>query len=406
VSFAPAETAAAPQPQIDQPTIDPPTIEYPLIDRPAPVAPELTAAGAPGNRLRVLDGLRWLAALSVLAYHYVAYGRGTLAWGVRPSEVFPTASLAASYGWLGVQVFFLISGFVICMSAWGRSLSGFFVSRAARLYPAYWVSVVMITVVLTLWPIFGKPLELREVLVNLTMMQSGLGAPNVDGIYWTLWIEFLFYLLFSVVVWKGLTYRRVVAFVMIWSVAAILAPTLRIPVLNYLVIVEWAPYFISGITCFLIYRFGHSPLLWGIIAVNWTVAVYRMYPVQAAHARLLGDAAPAATWPALVVITAAFVFLLAIASGWFARVEWKWLTTLGALTYPTYLLHEYTGWTAINALAGHLPAPLILVIVTAAVIALAWAVHVLVERPMGRWMRRRLTAAFDRLRPAGQGLAD
>lgn len=361
-----------------------------------PGAVAVTVRQSSADRLRALDGMRWVAAMSVLAYHYLAYGRGQLAWGVRPSTIFPTLSVPASYGWLGVQLFFLISGFVICMSAWGRSLSGFFVSRAARLYPAYWVSIVLVTATLFLWPTVGKPLKPHEVLVNLTMLQTPLGVPHVDGLYWTLWVELVFYLLFSIVVWRGLNYRRVVAFCMIWTVAAVLLPAAKSPLLSGLVLPDAAPYFISGVACYLIYRFGHSSLLWGIIGVNWLIAVQRMYPLHLEHVKLLGRPAP--TWPALVIITLGFAFMIAIASGRFAWVRWNWLTTLGALTYPTYLLHEYIGWTAIRALAGRLPAPVIVIIVTAGVITLAWAVHKVIEKPVGRWMRRSLGQAFAKIR--------
>ncbi|MBV1854696.1 acyltransferase family protein [Catellatospora tritici] len=350
-----------------------------------------------GDRLRALDGLRWLAALSVVAYHYLAFGRKTGAWGVRPAEIFPVLSQPASYGWLGVQVFFLISGFVICMSAWGRGVSHFFVSRASRLYPAYWVSVLLITAVVTLWPVVVEPRTAREVLVNLTMLQTPLGAPHVDGLYWTLWVELVFYLLFSVLVWRGLTYRRVLGFCMIWTVAAVLLPALKMPLVNTLVMRDYAPYFVAGIVCYLIHRFGPSPLLWGVLGVNWIIAVYRMYPEQAEHVRVMGGTTPAATWPALLIITGAFALVAAIALGWFSWARWRWLTTLGALTYPTYLLHEYPGWTAFRLLVGELPPLLIVALVFTGVIVLAWVVHRYFERPASRLMRRSLNQAFARI---------
>ncbi len=353
-----------------------------------------------GGRLPALDGLRFLAAMAVLSYHYFAYGDGVRVWGVHPSVVFPHLSVPASYGWLGVQVFFLISGFVICMSAWGRGLGEFFVSRATRLYPAYWVSIVLVTAVATLWPIIAQARPPREVLVNLTMLEAPMGVPYVDGVYWTLWYELLFYLLFSVVVWRGLTYSRVVAFCMIWTMAAVLLPPLRIPVVSWFASPDSAPYFIGGICCYLIYRFGFSWLLFGLLGVNWIIAVYRIYPTVVAHVKILGPGAPAKSWPAVAIITAAYAFVLAVALGRFAWVRWKWLTVAGALTYPVYLLHEYLGWTAIREMKDHLPAWLIVTIVTSCVLVLAWLVHKLVERPASRWMRDRLLRGITELRKA------
>ncbi|GHB54845.1 hypothetical protein GCM10010347_25890 [Streptomyces cirratus] len=70
------------------------------------------AGGSPdaGIRLSALDGIRFVAALMVVFYHYFALAS---AWGRPASAVFPTAHAAAEYGWLGVEVFFLVSGFVI-----------------------------------------------------------------------------------------------------------------------------------------------------------------------------------------------------------------------------------------------------------------------------------------------------
>lgn len=87
-----------------------PTAETPeATPRPERTAPRET-------RLRALDGLRLIAALMVAAYHYG--GRGgdiTRAWGSSAELQFPTLHNYFAYGCLGVQVFFVISGFVICM---------------------------------------------------------------------------------------------------------------------------------------------------------------------------------------------------------------------------------------------------------------------------------------------------
>src|SRR5689334_19586233 len=116
----------------------------PAVVRPrhsAPLESDATAAPAAhpvrrpdGSRLRALDGLRLLAALAVGVYHYVAYTGSTAAWGQDPNSVFPQWSPMAAYGWLGVEIFFIISGFAICMSCWGRTVGDFFRSRVTRLY--------------------------------------------------------------------------------------------------------------------------------------------------------------------------------------------------------------------------------------------------------------------------------
>ncbi len=70
------------------------------------------------------------------------------------------------------------------------------------------------------------------ILLSLTMLQSGSGVRDVDGVYWTLWSELRFYLLFLEVVWTGLTYRKVVLFCCVWGASAVLAPAAGLPLLD------------------------------------------------------------------------------------------------------------------------------------------------------------------------------
>ena len=108
---------------------------------PEPEPPARFPATARAPRLRVLDGLRLVAALSVMAYHYTA--RTSNAWDGDVRAVWPGVGRLTQYGYLRVNLFFLISGFVILMTAWGRTVETFAVSRVTRLFPAYWVGVAL-----------------------------------------------------------------------------------------------------------------------------------------------------------------------------------------------------------------------------------------------------------------------
>jgi peptidoglycan/LPS O-acetylase OafA/YrhL len=213
--------------------------------------------------MRALDGLRILAALMVCAYHYAGKaGPVAQSWGQSPAHVFPTFSQAATYGSLGVQFFFLISGFVICMSSWGRSVGGFFRSRVSRLYPAYWVAIVLVTAAACALPVVVEPLRSDQLLLNLTMLQQPMGADRVLGVCWTLWVELRFYVLFALfVVWRGVTYRRVVIFCCLWTFAGVLARVAATPLTDELVMRDHAPYFIGGLALYLIHRYGSNLLL-------------------------------------------------------------------------------------------------------------------------------------------------
>src|SRR5690606_9220061 len=127
-------------------------------------------------------------------------------------EAFPTLHRASAWGTFGVDLFFVISGFVILLTAWGRTVPQYVASRVSRLFPAYWVAVALTGVLLLwIWP-DRKPVSVPQVGANLTMVQSAFGIGHLDGAYWTLWTELRFYLLVGLLMLIGLTMTRLVVF--------------------------------------------------------------------------------------------------------------------------------------------------------------------------------------------------
>nr|WP_209445247.1 acyltransferase [Streptomyces achromogenes] len=365
----------------------------------APAAP----SQRPASRLRALDGLRLLAALMVCLYHFAGRGGPVAgAWQESPGRLFPTLSRAAVYGCLGVQFFFVISGFVICMSSWGRTPGQFFRSRVARLYPAYWAALLLVTGACLLLPDVVRPARPDEFLVNLTMLQQPLGVPRVLGVCWTLWAEARFYVLFALcVVRRGVTYRRVVLFCGLWTLAGVLARVAREPLLDELVMPEHAPFFIGGLALYLVHRHGGDPLLWGIVAVSWLLGQHSCV-TGLWHPGAQGGDFHRDPYVVQAVVTLAFAAVAVVALG---RPRWadrRWLTVAGALTYPFYLIHEHLGWFVIRVVrrdVGLGPWPTLGVTV-AGLLGLAWLLHRFVERPLGPWLKRALPA------PSAGALAD
>lgn len=347
-----------------------------------------------GPRLEVLDGLRFVAAMAVVGYHFTTMDR---VWQRPAVELFPAQT--ATYGWLGVYLFFLISGFVICMSAWNRGVGSFLLSRAVRLYPAYWLSVVVIALVVTVFAL--RPVSWSGALVNLTMFQEAFGAPPLAEVYWTLWAELRFYLLFALVVWWGLTYRRVAGFCVAWLAAVTVAKAV-VPdggLVHVVLMTDHAPLFTGGVACYLVYRFRPTVLTWGIVAASFLLAV----PAARYRAGLESypGRPPVASWPAVVLMGVCFLVVIAVALGRLSWVRGRWLVVLGATTYPLYLLHLDLGGPLLRAWQWHVPPVVLVTAVTAATIGLAWLVHRYVERPLTALARRtprRAPAGLDVLR--------
>ncbi|MFF8784134.1 acyltransferase family protein [Streptomyces sp. NPDC015125] len=359
--------------------------------RSAGVPPALGAGGGP-SRLRALDGLRLLAALMVAAYHFGGRsGEISQAWGGSPAQQFPTAAPLFAYGCLGVQIFFVISGFVICLSGWGRTLRAFIASRVSRLYPAYWAAILLVTAVFALPWVAYKALPPSEVLTNLTMLQQPLGVDRVLGVCWTLWAEMRFYALFALcVVLPGATRGRVVLFCAGWTLAAALAQAAHQPFLDTVLMPEYAPFFIGGVGLYLLHRYGaRDPIAWAIVLVSWLIGQH--YAVAGLwHAPSATAFSYRSTAAIIAVVTLGFALVAAVALGKLRWANWRWLTVAGALTYPFYLVHEHLGWVVVRALHHGigLPSYATLILTVGLMLLLAWVLHRFVERPLTPALKR------------------
>ncbi|WP_078629250.1 acyltransferase family protein [Streptomyces sp. 142MFCol3.1] len=375
------------------------------LDTPAKSTPGTGADGVPPRipprahapRLRALDGLRLVAALMVAGYHYGGRdGEVTQAWGSSPQHQFPLLHSYFAYGCLGVQVFFVISGFVICMSGWGRTPRAFFASRASRLLPAYWAAIVIVTAVFALPVVAYKAVSPSDALVNLTMLQQPLGVDRVLGVCWTLWAEVRFYALFALcIVLPGASRQRVILFCAGWTLAAAIAQAANEPLLNLVLMPEYAPFFIGGVGLYLVHRERRDAYAWGIVGVSWLIGQH--YAVQRLwHAPDPDFFSYRTSFGIVLVVTLGYLAVAAIALGWLNWANWRWLSVAGALTYPFYLVHEHLGWVAIRACHRtlHIPSYGTFLLTVAVMLLLAW----LLNRYVEEWLTPKIRTALSRPR--------
>lgn len=342
----------------------------------------------------VLDGLRFLAALAVMMYHFTA--RSHTSWGAEPVDVFPGLSDLTAWGAFGVDLFFVISGFVILMTAWGRDVRSYATSRVTRLFPAYWAGVLLTGFLLiVLWP-GQKELNATDVGVNLTMLQTAFGYPHVDGVYWTLWVELRFYILMGILLVIGLTGSRVLAFAALWPALGAMAHSANVDLVAELLVWNYAPLFAGGMALFVLTRDPRSVIAWLVLLQNvilgaaWSGGHSRGIITRGSGIELSEPLC------ALIIVGCFTVVSLATLTP-LRHIAAGWLTTAGLLTYPVYLLHEYWGWWFIDVLNDSLPRYVVLAIAMVAVIAMAWAVHRFVERPHAPRLKRGLNQAFTAL---------
>lgn len=330
-------------------------------------------------RLLLLDCLRLTAAIGVVLYHYTAFS-GSEFWGVPAREVFPRLSLITAYGALGVQLFFIISGFVILMSAYGRSVGQFAASRISRLFPAYWTAVLLAAILLlVISPGSLNKVSWADAVVNLTMLQQALTVPSLDGVYWTLWVELLFYLTIAFFLWRGMTEQKLLAFIFVWPLLGLLSLQANAKILEAVLIPVYSPLFAVGMGIYLIHAHGHNMVRWLAVAVNVVLSCHQTaVGFLPAMSHSTGrELSLEVMWLAIL----SFVAIVALISTTPLRnCGWKWMSVAGALTYPLYLVHEMWGWWIIRTVHHALgPWPSVAVAAAFAVI-LAWLIHKLIER--------------------------
>ncbi|PXW97999.1 peptidoglycan/LPS O-acetylase OafA/YrhL [Sphaerotilus hippei] len=332
-----------------------------------------------------IDLLRGLACLSVVGFHF--FWRGQSADWITPHAPAWLEAIAR-YGDMGVSLFFMISGFVISLSARHRTVRQFVASRVARLYPALWVAAPLTAATAWLAHDGRFTVEGSTLLLNLTMVPQYFGVDFVDGAYWSLAVELQFYLLVVIALALGLM-QRVEWLVGGWLLLSIVDLLRPVWPLEFWLAVHWAPLFGAGMLACQIRREGPSLDRWLLYAACWILALLFAWradtdaPGPAGHAH--------DPWIGLALLSGFFVLFIAIAlDRWQLRAS-RLTRWAGLLTYPVYLLHQNIGYLAIEGLnrigLDLVPAALL---TTTAVGLLAVLVHRLVEQPLSLRLRRTL----------------
>jgi len=332
----------------------------------------------PGNRKRLVevDALRGLAALAVVLIHYLDRFDELHDHATEPLFWVP-------WGARGVQVFFVISGFVIFMTlSHCRRPMDFIVSRFSRLYPAYWAGIIFTTLAVHAVGVEYYQRPLLDVIVNFTMLQKLPFVPgdDIEGVYWTLYVELWFYaaifllyilgqlrrievwlvvgLIASTIWWGGETYGG--AFFWGWQLTQGLSP-----------VMDQIPFFVMGVCLYRIYS-RERPADAGLIIVAALLTVSMQLPVEFLMAGLIA--------------LGAFGLILTGRAGFLRQPVLLWM---GAISYTLYLVHNFAGraliyrledegWTANAAVA------MAMAIALLSATLLTW----LVERPAQRAIRR------------------
>ncbi|MAA98020.1 MAG: hypothetical protein CMN87_20340 [Stappia sp.] len=348
-------------------------------------------ARPPAMRRPGLDLLRVLAVAAVAWFHF---GFRMQVTGEAGEALVGDPGGLARYGYLGVSVFFAISGYVITMSTEGRDPIAFAVARFARLWPVFLACMTLTALVTLATPGFGFTVTLPQVLANATMLAPFLGQPLVDGAYWSIVVEIIFYGWVFVLMSVGLWHRHRVMIAIMWVLlAGIENLWLDSDLLRKLLLLEFAGVFAFGIA---LRAWEHGePMALPVTMVALLQAV-------SSSINFAKSLAPLYDEPFSILLAAMFTLGGLLLLALLTRVPEKALPTrlcavAGRATYPFYLLHQhigYAGFLLLTPLAGFAGAATIIV---AALTAMALFLTLTLERPAGRLLREagdRLDARF------------
>ncbi|MGH8076378.1 MAG: acyltransferase family protein [Lysobacter sp.] len=345
------------------------------------------------KRVNEIDLLRFAAALSVVFFHYAFRGYAADDRSIMP---YPLLAPIAKYAYLGVELFFLISGFVILMTASRGNLKVFAISRFVRLYPAFWACCTLSFVLILLLGGDRYSASFGQYLVNMTMLSGFVGVPSIDGVYWSLFVELQFYGLVAALMIVGRIHQAQF-FLVLWLIVTALLEMFPIGPLRFLLLTNYAVYFIAGAMCFLIWSRGVSILRLGVILACLAIALRQALGGLSAFETHYGAEMNAGAVAGIII--AFFAIMLMVATRRTGSLgHQRWLTA-GALTYPLYLIHQYVGFMIFNVAYPAINQHLLFWGTLLLMLGVAYAVHVLVERQWSPTLKKLLENTWDGVAP-------
>jgi peptidoglycan/LPS O-acetylase OafA/YrhL len=339
----------------------------------------MSAPTTRSSRISELDALRGIAAVAVMIFHYTA---GLIQNSITNVYVPP---FEFAWGEKGVHLFFMISGYVIFMTLDRTSSAlSFAWGRFSRLFPAYWVCVLITYAAIQLWGLSHQDVSLKDMLFNLTMMPRFVRAKFLDGSYWSLEFEVLFYIAMLGLHRMGLFKRFTVPVMLAWLAAS----TASFYVLTYgdpesslfrltgkikaLTSLDYIHLFAVGMTVYDSQRSKRFSIGHGLVLAVCAVHIFLKQE----------DAAEP------YVVCAAGALLYFATMGKLPFLSTRPLLFLGAISYPLYLVHQTMGLMVLHHLDQKYHSPFLAFLVACVgSVLLGWLIHSTIEMPVMRALR-------------------
>ena len=327
-------------------------------------------------RIVALDLIRFFAAISVVLYHYVS---------APDSNAYPLWSEVTKFGYLGVPLFFMISGYVIALSANNRSPAQFAVSRFVRLYPALWAGVIFTVLISTTLAAYSY--SIPQVLANFTLLNNYLGFADVDGVYWTLKAELKFYACIFLLLLFGV-FNKFHIWLTVWLALTVMHAIFAQPFfMGWFISPGYSSFFIAGIAFFLIQTQPKNSYHYFILISSLLLSGYLGYHQTAGF---LINPGASEKWISVALICCSYLLLYLLCTGKLNIKARSSYLTIGALTYPLYLIHKVAGEVMIDRFSHVVPEEIMILITIVLMVFIAWLIHIAIEKPLATPMKNTL----------------
>lgn len=340
------------------------------------------------KRIYQIDLFRFIAAVGVMFYHYTSLYRIQQPDGsyLRP---FPGVAEITKFGYLGVDLFFIISGFVIILTVQRSSFIHFIKSRITRLYPAYWFCLTLTFLVITIWGGIKYNATFKQFLINGTMLNGFTKVPYVDGVYWSLYVELKFYLLVALFLLIN-TVKKINLnyFIIFWFMLSLAFPFLEhlsspvIRILKSAFILDYSPLFIAGILYFKTYKEGFKLIYLPALIVCLALSIYhginKMQDVEALY-----DLSYSPYSIALFLLSFNVLMFL-VSNQKLQAINSPKLLRLGVMTYPLYLIHQKIGYIIFMHFMNENNRGIVIMATMVLMLTSAYLINVFIEIPFSQ----------------------
>ncbi|MBW4890089.1 acyltransferase [Mucilaginibacter sp. HMF5004] len=327
----------------------------------------------PNGRFLYLDALRGIAAMIVVLHHFLFIYNNEFGHQFKAPQIF-------EHGYFGVELFFLISGFVIFYTlSKTTSIKDFLLKRAIRLYPTFWICLIITFCLITIFPLSpSRNTNIKEALVSLTMFNGLFKIKSVDPSYWTLLVEWFFYLVMATSMFFFKT-KQNAFYYFLWAwLLLILFYNLvhKIPFAGAVFNLRYGSFFISGICFYHIYISKQQVIkYWMLLLFSFIVGIIALSDLN---------------YVTIALTIVYLVFLLTIHFQ-FKFLSGKVFIFFGEISYALYLIHQNVGFIIMQKLEHFGIVSFWKVIITLAiVIGLATLITRKLEKPISVKLKKLL----------------